>query len=244
MMRESDLSEKLNIRQEAPGDYAGVYALTKAAFDGTEHCDGDEQELPGRLRGRVEFIPKLSLVAELGGRLVGHIMFSPITIGGHSALCMGPVSVLPEFQSRGVGSALIEKGHAVARSLGFSVCVLVGHENYYPRFGYEPISRHGITFPFEAPEDCKMVKFLSEDGKDVRGAAVFPPELEPPKEQFTEEQLQESLQAIASLLGKCEKAQEKLEAGAAQHTLMMNRIRALQISKSLIEKAMGEGAGE
>ena len=182
MKQEQSLTEKLAIRQEVPGDYAGVYALTQAAFAGMEHADGDEQELPGRLRGRAEFIPELSLVAELDGRLVGHIMFSPITIGGHTALCLGPVSVLPELQRRGIGGALIEEGHRVARSLGFSVCVLVGHEDYYPRFGYELISNHGITFPIDAPEACKMVKFLREDGRAVRGAAVFPPELEPPKE--------------------------------------------------------------
>jgi len=173
------LAEKLIIRQETPGDYGAVYNLTKSAFAGTEHCDGDEQELPERLRAREQYIPELSLVAELGGRMVGHILFSPITVGGHPALCVGPVSVLPQFQRRGIGGALIEEGHAVARSLGFSLCVLVGHEDYYPRFGYEPASRHGITFYFEAPEECKMVKFLSEDGKAVRGAVVLPPELAP-----------------------------------------------------------------
>ena len=171
--------ENLIIQQETPEDYADIYALTKAAFDGTEHSDGDEQELPGLLRERYEFIPELSLVAVLDGRLVGHILFTKITIGGHPALCMGVVSVLPEFQCRGIGGALIEEGHAVARSLGFSVCVLVGHEDYYPRFGYEPIDRHGITFPFDAPEECKMVKLLSEDGKNIRGEALFPPELVP-----------------------------------------------------------------
>ena len=171
--------ENLIIRQETPEDYAGVYTLTKAAFAGMEHSDGDEQELPGRLRKRSEFIPELSLVAVLDGQLAGHILFSKMTIGGHPALCLGPVSVLPQFQRRGIGGALIEEGHRVARSLGFSACVLVGHEDYYPRFGYQPAHLHGITFPFEAPGECKMVKFLSEAGKDIRGQALFPPELVP-----------------------------------------------------------------
>ena len=171
--------ENLIIRQETPEDYAGIYELTKAAFAGMEHSDGDEQELPERLRKREEFIPELSLVAVLDGRLAGHILFSEMTIGGHPALCLGPVSVLPEFQCRGIGGALIEEGHAVARSLGFSVCVLVGHADYYPRFGYERIDRHSITFPFDAPEECKLVKLLSEDGKHIRGEALFPPELIP-----------------------------------------------------------------
>ena len=171
--------EELVIRQETPADYTGIYKLTKTAFAGTEHCDGDEQELPGRLRKRDGFIPELSLVALLGERLVGHILFTEISIGDYPVLCLGVVSVHPEFQRRSIGGALIEQGHAVARALGFCACVLVGHEGYYPRFGYEPASRYGITFPFEAPDECKLVKFLCESGEVIRGQAVFPPELVP-----------------------------------------------------------------
>ena len=228
----------LIIRQESAEDYDAIYALTEAAFAGTEHCDGDEQELPGRLRKRAGFIPELSLVAQLDGRLVGHILFTKITIGEQAALCLGPLSVLPEFQSKGIGGALVEAGHAAAQALGFGVCVLVGHAQYYPRFGYEPIRGHGITFPIETPDECNMVKFLSEGGKAVRGMAIFPPELTPPPEPPTKAELEQSLAAIASLLSKCEKAQLKLEAGTAQHTLMRNRVRALQISKALIEKEL------
>jgi len=176
MKQRPGLTEKLTIRQEVPGDYDGVYTLTVAAFAASEHCDGDEQELVENLRRREEYIPELSLVAELDGQMVGHILFSAMTVGGHPALCLGPVSVLPKLQRRGIGGALINEGHAVAHSLGFSVCVLVGHENYYPRFGYEVASKHGITFALKAPDECKMVRFLREDGKAVRGEAVFPAE--------------------------------------------------------------------
>ncbi|MCL2842215.1 MAG: GNAT family N-acetyltransferase [Oscillospiraceae bacterium] len=170
----------LTIRQETPADYQGIYDLTKAAFAGTEHTDGDEQELPERLRNRPGYRPELSLVAEQGGQLVGHVLFTEIPIGVHRALLLGPVSVLPEFQGQGIGGALIEAGHRVAATLGFTACVLVGHENYYPRFGYELIQGHGITFPCDAPAECMMVKFLSEAGRAVKGAAIFPPEHMPP----------------------------------------------------------------
>jgi len=173
------LQKKLTIRQEILDDYATVYALTKAAFDAADHADGDEAQLPERLRARDSYIPELSLVAELDGLVAGHILFTEITIGEQPALCLGIVSVLPELQGKGIGSALIQKGHQVARELGFSVCVLAGHEGYYPRFGYQPINRHGIIFPFEGPEECLMVKFLNDRGKSVRGAAIFPPELIP-----------------------------------------------------------------
>jgi len=166
----------LTIRQETRLDYQGIYDLTKAAFAGTEHADGDEQELPERLRNRPGYRPELSLVAEQDGQLVGHILFTEIPIGEHRALLLGPVSVVPETQGRGIGGALIAAGHRIAERLGFTACVLVGHESYYPRFGYVPIQAHGITFPCDAPAACMMVKFLSEAGKAVKGAAIFPPE--------------------------------------------------------------------
>jgi predicted N-acetyltransferase YhbS len=165
------------VRQETPDDYAAVYALTELAFTGTEHADGDEQDIAPILRKRAGFRPELSLVAEREGQVVGHILFTEITIGETSALCLGPLAVLPELQGRGIGAMLVQKGHEAARKLGFSVCVLVGHENYYPRFGYEIAGEYGIILPVEAPEGCKMVKFLREEGKLVRGTAVFPPEL-------------------------------------------------------------------
>jgi len=165
------------IRAETPDDYAAIYAVTEAAFVGTEHADGNEQELPDKLRQKVGFRPELSLVAELDGVIVGHVLFTEMTVGETPAVCVGPVSVLPHLQGKGIGAALMEAGHEAAHELDFSLCVLCGHEDYYPRFGYEPIGQHGITFPFDAPEACKMVKFLDERGKSVRGVAIFPPEL-------------------------------------------------------------------
>ena len=166
----------ITIRQEEPRDHATVYTLTKAAFAEAEYCDGDEQELIERLRGCSAFIPELSLVAEVDSVLVGHIMFTKITIGGWDAICLGPVSVLPGYKKQGVGSALINRGHEIAAGMGYSLSHLVGYPDYYPRFGYELASKYGITQPFPAPDECVMVKMLTEDGRKITGAAVFPPE--------------------------------------------------------------------
>ena len=166
----------ITVRQETPADHAAVYALTKAAFAGMEHADGTEQDLVERLRGCGAFIPELSLVAEKEGTIIGHIMFTKITFGGAAALCLAPLSVLPEYQRQGVGTVLIERGHKIAAGMGYDVCTLVGHADYYPRFGYERASKYGITQPFPAPDECVMVKFLTDAGKSVTGAAVFPPE--------------------------------------------------------------------
>jgi len=170
------MNKEITIRQETPGDHAAVFALTKAAFAGTWHADGDEQDLVERLRKCDAFIPKLSLVAVIGGEIIGHIMFTRITIDGADAICLAPVSVLPEYQKQGIGSALIRRGHELATEMGFGVCLVVGHEDYYPRFGYEIASKHGITQPFPAPDECVMVRFLNDAGKSITGSAVFPPE--------------------------------------------------------------------
>jgi len=165
------------IRQEMHGDHAEVYGLTKAAFAEAEHCDGDEQDLVERLRKSDAFIPELSLVAQnADNKIIGHIMFTKITIGGFDAICLGPVSVLPEFKRQGVGSALIQRGHEIAVGMRYNICLLVGYAEYYPRFGYEIASKYGITQPYPAPDECVMVKFLSDVGRNITGAAVFPPE--------------------------------------------------------------------
>jgi len=166
----------LTIRQETPADHTAVYDLTKTAFAEMEHADGDEQDMVERLRKRDGFLPALSLVAELDGEIVGHIIFTELKIGDHAGVVLGPVSVLPAHMRQGIGGALIQRGHAVAKSLGFPLSVLVGHADYYPRFGYEPIAPHGITFPVDAPAECMMVKFLDESGKSVQGMAKFPAE--------------------------------------------------------------------
>ena len=165
------------IRQEIPGDHIAVYKLTQAAFAETEHCDGDEQDLVERLRKCDAFIPELSLVAQnADNKIIGHIMFTKITIGGADAICLGPVSVLPECKRQGVGSALINRGHKIAAEMGCNICLPVGYAEYYPRFGYEIASKYGITQPYPAPDECVMIKFLSDAVRNITGAAVFPPE--------------------------------------------------------------------
>ena len=165
------------IRPETPADYTAIYTLTEAAFQGMEHVDGDEQEVACNLRKHTNFRPELSLVAELDKQVVGHVLFTEIPIGETRALCVGPLAVLPSLQGQGIGAALMQAGHRAGHALGFSLCVLVGYAAYYSRFGYEPAGQHGILLPINAPEECKMVKFLEERGKSVRGVAVFPPEL-------------------------------------------------------------------
>jgi predicted N-acetyltransferase YhbS len=162
------------IRQEEEKDYKAVYQVVKEAFENEEYSDQDEHNLVERLRKSQAFIAELSLVAEIEGKIVGHIMFTTIKIGSHTALALAPVSVSPDHQGLGIGSKLIIRGHEIAKKLGYKAVVLLGHENYYPRFGYKKASDYNIKAPFEVPDVNFMVLELIEYGlKDIEGTVEY-----------------------------------------------------------------------
>ena len=99
------------IRKEEPRDYEAVYFIVKNAFESAEHSDGTEQNLVTALRKGDAFIPELSLVAEIDGKIVGHILFTRATVGKDTVLVLAPLSVLPEYQRKGIGISLIKEGH-------------------------------------------------------------------------------------------------------------------------------------
>ena len=126
------------IRQEHNKEFHSIYALVKAAFESAEHADGNEPDLVNALRKSDSYIPELSLVAEIDGKIVGHIMFTKLKIGNQVQLALAPLSVLPDYQKQGIGTALIQEGHTRARALGYEYSVVLGSEKYYPRTGYLP----------------------------------------------------------------------------------------------------------
>ena len=115
-------------------------------------------------------------MAETDGRIVGHILFTKIRIGTSTQLALAPLSVLPAFQGQGVGSALVWRGHQIARDLGYSYSVVLGSETYYPRFGYVPAEQLGIQAPFPVPAENFMAAKLTEDAPPVRGMVQYAPE--------------------------------------------------------------------
>lgn len=147
----------IKIRREQPADYAAVYELVKQAFEHAEHTDHNEHNLVNRLRQSPFYLPELALVAETGGIIVGHIMFTETRVGDSRQLLLAPLSVLPEYQNCGIGSALIKEGHRKAKELGYEYCFLVGHAGYYPRFGYVRASALGVTCSLELPDENFMV---------------------------------------------------------------------------------------
>ena len=143
------------IRKETPDDFDEVYALVTSAFRSAEHSDGNEQELVVSLRKSSAFVPELSLVAQIWGKIAGHILFTEAKVGGSTVLALAPLSVLPEFQNRGVGSALAGAGHETAKKLGYNYSIVLGSEKYYPRFGYVPAKIHGVSAPAGIPPEPK-----------------------------------------------------------------------------------------
>lgn len=167
---------EIKIRQECATDICEVASLIEEAFKNEPHSDHREQFLVERLRETEAFIPELSLVAFLENKIVGHILLTKIKISDSISLALAPVSVLPEYQGNGIGSKLITEAHNKARELGYQSVVLLGHKDYYPRFGYEVAETFGIKLPFDVPSECVMAIELTPNAlKEVSGIVEYHP---------------------------------------------------------------------
>jgi len=171
----------ITLRQETEKDYPEVFQVVKKAFETLDISDHTEQFLVERLRKTNAFIPELSIVAEYDNQIVGHIMLTKIKIENDNdsfeSLTLAPVSVKPEFQRQGIGGKLITESHRIAKELGYKSIVVVGHETYYPKFGYRPASTYNITCSFDVPDENLMIIELVENGlKDVSGTIIYPKE--------------------------------------------------------------------
>jgi len=142
----------MRVRIERPDDFAAVRAINRAAFGMDAEAD-----LVDQLRGEASSI--ISLVGEDAGEVVGHILFSPVTLAGHDALPiagLAPMAVLPARQRTGIGHALVNAGLAACRDHGFVAVVVLGHPGYYPRFGFRRASEFGLACEFEVPDEAFM----------------------------------------------------------------------------------------
>ena len=146
----------MRIRRETEADRAAVRAVNEAAFETPAEAD-----LVEALRGKD--MPLVSLVAEVDGRVVGHILFSPVSLTEHAHLNfmgLAPMAVVPDYQRKGIGSALVRQGLAHCKDLGCCAVVVVGHPEYYPRFGFAPAGRYGLRCEYDVPAEVFMVAEL------------------------------------------------------------------------------------
>jgi putative acetyltransferase len=160
----------LVIRNEAPADAGVIHELTVAAFQPLEISGHTEQFIVAALREAGALA--VSLVAQIDGRVVGHIAFSPVTLsdGTRDWYGLGPVSVLPQYQRQGIGRALIEEGLARLQKLGARGCCLVGHPGYYRRFGFDNTPQLGVQ---GVPPEVFFARAF--DGQLPRGTVGFHP---------------------------------------------------------------------
>ncbi len=141
------------IRPERPEDVSGIRRVNLKAFETPL-----EANLVDALRDQAD--PMISLVAVDGEVVVGHILFSPVTLPSRPDLrIMGlaPMAVVPERQRQGIGSALVREGLTACHRLGAVAVVVLGHTHYYPRFGFVPASSYGLGSEYDVPEDVFMV---------------------------------------------------------------------------------------
>ncbi|KAF1799564.1 GNAT family N-acetyltransferase [Mucor lusitanicus] len=153
------------VRQESKHDHDRTGEIIAAAFK-----QQDESSLVTRLReNKSVWVPDLSLVATRNQTdvAIGFILFTISKIGNHSSLVLAPLAVDPVYQASGVGKALIKEGIRKATELGFRSVNVLGHKDYYSKFGFEPASKYNITCPFDLPDpDVFQIMALVENGLD------------------------------------------------------------------------------
>jgi len=157
----------IEIREEQPGDIIGIHEVNRLAF-------GQDQEanIIDALRTNEALL--ISLVAVLNGQVVGHIAYSPLSVGEVMGAALGPMAVLPELQRKGIGSRLVRTGNQKMKDAGCPFIVVVGHASYYPRFGFTPASAQGITSEWDVPDDTFMILVLNRAKmRSVSGLAKY-----------------------------------------------------------------------
>jgi predicted N-acetyltransferase YhbS len=167
---------KITIRPERKNDYGEIKKITDLAFGQV-----NEGIIIENLRDNPDYIAKLSLVAIIDNKIVGHILFFPVAItndwGKNITLSLGPMAVHPDFQKKGIGSKLINEGFKIARKLGYQSSIVVGHPSYYPRFGFKPARNWYIRLSFDVPDEAFMAIELTPNAlKKCSGMIEYPKE--------------------------------------------------------------------
>lgn len=160
----------IEIREEHNDDIAAIRKVNKRAF-------GQDQEgnIVDALRSNGAAL--LSLVATLDGEVVGHIMYSPATVGEVTGAALGPMAVTPEHQRHGIGSKLVEAGNQKLKEAGHPFIIVLGHAEFYPRFGFEPAGTRGIKCEWDVPANVFMLLVLDQARMEgVSGLAKYRPE--------------------------------------------------------------------
>jgi putative acetyltransferase len=168
----------IKIRPEKGSDREGIYKVNELAFRRNV-----ESRLVDKLRESESYVDGLSLVVRKDYEIVGHILFTKVTIEPVNedfvALSLAPLAVKPEHQRQGIGSYLVTEGLQRCRSKGFNTVIVVGHPEYYPRFGFISARKNGLELSVPVPDEPFMVKELVPGSLyKIKGTVILPPEFD------------------------------------------------------------------
>lgn len=168
--------QEVKIRAERAGDEEAVAVVNRSAFGGEE-----EAQLVTAMRRSASFVPELSLVAEVGGRVSGHILLFRVQLvrgqgTAEDILALAPMAVVPSQSHRGIGSLLIQEAVGQATALGYRAIVVIGHPDYYARFGFQKAADWGVSCELPVPADSVTARELAAGALRGGGALRYPPE--------------------------------------------------------------------
>ena len=160
----------VHIRSENENDINAISKLTQLAFSGMEHSSNTEHLIVNELRRQDAL--SISLVAEHGGRILGHVAVSPVSISSRAVAWfgLGPISVLPEYQKQGIGSQLMHQALQILKDQDAAGCVLLGDPNYYYRFGFRQAG--DLVYPHAPSEYFQSICFINTDASLDAGAGI------------------------------------------------------------------------
>ena len=160
--------KKMEIREAKDSDINEVLSVEKLAFGYDK-----EAELVSDLLGDESAKPRLSLLAFDGEKAIGHILFTKVLLNGNEGISMSilaPLAVLPEYQKQGVGGKLIEKALEILKESGVDLVFVLGHPEYYPKFGFNPAGKLGLEAPYHIPPECAEAWMVQELRKGILGS--------------------------------------------------------------------------
>ncbi|WP_414043861.1 GNAT family N-acetyltransferase [Macrococcus sp. EM39E] len=162
----------MEIRQATYEDLKEIIHTTQLAFENEEMSDNQEHKLVEELMQSDSYIAELSVVALVGDTIVGHIMYSKIKINENNGLAMAPLSIHPDYQKQGIGTALMT--YTLSKIPIDQPIVILGHPSYYTKFGFIPASTYNIKPPFDVPDNVFMVRASEEvKNKGIQGTVIY-----------------------------------------------------------------------
>lgn len=165
--------QEVIVRAEVAEDVRAIDVVNLSAFQGEA-----EVQLVSAVRGSADFIRELSLVAELNGRIVGHLLLSKVALqrGGESksVLALGPMSVVPSQSHRGIGSALIDAAISRAKAMHFAAIIVAGQPDYYERLAFQPAATWGLQSNLRIPADALTAMELVPGALSGGGQVIYP----------------------------------------------------------------------